>query len=363
MTTHRVYFIGAGVISRTHAAGAQSLQGGAELHLFDPSAPAVAAFLAEYPEARSYESLAAMLDVPAREDDVVVIATPPSTHATLAVAALDSGRHVLCEKPLATSVEEARHMVAAARAAGRHVADCSVRFVGYGAAKKLSEMLEQRSLGDIYQITARHKASRGRSGIEYQPQSSWFLDRSKSGGGVGMDWSVYDLTTVFDVVRPERVEIVSAFTAKPKTSADPTDRIFDVETHVGAVMRLHSTLGTINFNYERASATHGSPSATLELEGTCGAVTWTWLPYQHHKTAIVHRFDLGDGPETTEYEYPTVDALNFHHRPLHFFADFLAGKPNGSLIDGRALMHFKVIQAIYGVAETGIPVVVEIGDE
>lgn len=53
--------------------------------------------------------------------DIVVIATPPDTHLPIAVAALDAGAHVFCEKPLAASVAEADAIAAAAAKAGRHV--------------------------------------------------------------------------------------------------------------------------------------------------------------------------------------------------------------------------------------------------
>jgi predicted dehydrogenase len=57
-------------------------------------------------------------------DDVQIIhiATPPSTHRELAIAALDAGKHVLCEKPLATTLADARRMIEAARAARRFLA-------------------------------------------------------------------------------------------------------------------------------------------------------------------------------------------------------------------------------------------------
>ncbi|WP_299723066.1 hypothetical protein [Devosia sp.] len=76
------------------------------------------------------------------------------------------------------------------------------------------------ALGELYHVTCRHRTQRGRSGIEYQPEGRWFLDRAKSGGGVLMDWSVYDLATLFE---PTRVEIRDAWTAQPRTGADPAD--------------------------------------------------------------------------------------------------------------------------------------------
>src|SRR4029077_21189657 len=59
----------------------------------------------------------------ARDDvQIIYIATPPSTHRELAIAALDAGKHVLCEKPLATTLANARRMIDAARTARRFLA-------------------------------------------------------------------------------------------------------------------------------------------------------------------------------------------------------------------------------------------------
>ena len=59
----------------------------------------------------------------ARDDvQIIHIATPPSTHRELAIAALDAGKHVLCEKPLATTLADARRMIDAARTARRFLA-------------------------------------------------------------------------------------------------------------------------------------------------------------------------------------------------------------------------------------------------
>src|SRR5438874_4493568 len=66
----------------------------------------------------SFATLEQLLDA---RPDVVVIATPPDSHLPIAVAALQAGAHVFCEKPLANSVEEADAIAAAAEAAARQV--------------------------------------------------------------------------------------------------------------------------------------------------------------------------------------------------------------------------------------------------
>ena len=82
-----------------------------------------------------------MLSQPAREGDIVVVATPPDTHADLAVQALHSGRHVLCEKPLALTVAEARTMLEAARARNRRLGCCSARHQGTPVMEDVARVL------------------------------------------------------------------------------------------------------------------------------------------------------------------------------------------------------------------------------
>ena len=91
-------------------------------------------------------------EVLARDDiDVVLIATPNSLHEPIAVAALQAGKHVLCEKPLALSLEGAKRMAAAARVAGR-VTAVNHRYRWVPSARYLKELLESGEVGEVRQI-------------------------------------------------------------------------------------------------------------------------------------------------------------------------------------------------------------------
>src|SRR5574338_1515197 len=63
-----------------------------------------------------FPSFASLPELLATKPDIVVIATPPESHRDIAIAALDAGAHVFCEKPLANTVEEADAIAAAAAA-------------------------------------------------------------------------------------------------------------------------------------------------------------------------------------------------------------------------------------------------------
>jgi len=91
-----------------------------------------------------YEEIIARDDVQA-----VVIATPNSTHAPIALAAIAAGKHVLCEKPLAMSYADARAMAEAADRAGvRHMTAFTYRFVP--AMRYLAHLAKSGDLGQLY---------------------------------------------------------------------------------------------------------------------------------------------------------------------------------------------------------------------
>ncbi len=114
--------------------------------LVDPDPERIARAAPGHPAARRAASLEAPLADPAV--DAVVLATPVATHADLAVAVLEAGRHCFVEKPLARSAADAERAVAAARAAGR------VLMVGHllsyhPGVVKLADLAASGELGEI----------------------------------------------------------------------------------------------------------------------------------------------------------------------------------------------------------------------
>jgi predicted dehydrogenase len=88
----------------------------------------------------------------ARDDiDIVTVATPNSSHEQIAIEALQAGKHVLCEKPLALSLDGAMRMAAAARATGR-VNSVNYRYRWVPSARYLKELLETGEVGVVRQI-------------------------------------------------------------------------------------------------------------------------------------------------------------------------------------------------------------------
>jgi predicted dehydrogenase len=119
----------------------------------------------------SAEALLARPDI-----QIVHLATPPSTHAALATAALEAGKHVLCEKPLALTMDDAEAMVALARARERVLAvNLIMRYNPLCAGVK--RLAELRLLGEPLYATLTNAAQ-----DEVLGAGHWFWDPLQSGG-------------------------------------------------------------------------------------------------------------------------------------------------------------------------------------
>jgi len=147
----RVGVAGIGYWGSKHVRTLRSLDSVDHVVVIDPSAASVAKLKHSFPEVDSYPDLEKALP----HIDALVIATPPSTHASIACAAMEAGKHVLVEKPLATTYEDAHRMVSMSEE--RNV----VLMVGHtfeyhAAVWALREMVVNGDLGDLYYLdTAR----------------------------------------------------------------------------------------------------------------------------------------------------------------------------------------------------------------
>lgn len=359
--TQRLYIIGAGVIARAHAAASRTLDD-IQLYVADPSAEAREAFTVLHPEATAYEDADEMLAMPSEPNDIVVVAVPPWLHAPMTIKAFASGRHVLCEKPLGRDLKELDTMLAAATDAGKLLGDCSVRFLGQPQLERAREIFVSGQLGKIYHGTLINRRSRSRPGVEYQPASKWFLHREKSGGGALLDWGVYDIATLFDVIRPIKVTIQNAWIAAPSTALDPKDVPFDVESHVGASMLITLEDGHVfSLAYERGNGLHGQERDIMELDGAAAGIAWNWVGFQHDRIMSLTTHTDADGRAVSTIErFELGNADVWNSIPLHSFVDLVRGRPSLALPVDRLRFNFACVAALYDVAASGEPKTIEL---
>ena len=187
MKTLRVAMIGYGFMGAAHSQGWRTAP-----RVFDlPAEPEMAVIVGRNAEAVAAaaskwgwaESATDWRDVIARDDiDVVDIVTPGDSHAEIAIAALEAGKHVLCEKPLANTVAEAEAMAEAAeRAAARGIqAMVGFTYRRVPAVTFLRNLIAEGAVGTINQVRASYRQDWL---VDPEMPLAWRLQKEHAGSG------------------------------------------------------------------------------------------------------------------------------------------------------------------------------------
>jgi glucose-fructose oxidoreductase len=129
----------------------------------------------------TYEQIPRLADNPGI--DIVHVATPNGLHAAHAIAAAQAGKHVMCEKPMATSSAECRAMIDAARKAGVHLG-VNYRLHFEPHHLEMMRLAKEKVYGDLKSIDTEFSWRRG-------PRKPWLSDKKLAGGGAMFDTGVY----------------------------------------------------------------------------------------------------------------------------------------------------------------------------
>jgi predicted dehydrogenase len=262
------------------------------------------AFAAEFniPNAHaSYEALVADPDV-----DIIYVSTPHPFHAANAALALNAGKHVLIEKPIALNAREAREIVDLAAAKNLLVLEAMwTRFLPHMV--RLREILAAGALGDVHTLLADHTQ-------DLPDDPAHRINALELGGGALLDLGIYPLSFASALFgRPETILATASF---KDTGADA--QVATIFRYPGG--QIASTVS--------ASDTHGPNRATiLGTEGRIeiDAVWYTPTTLRHHDAA-------GDVVETF-----TADVTG---RGMHFQAAeaerlVAAGKTSSDILPGE----------------------------
>lgn len=284
-TELRVGLIGAGGISRVHADAWRTL--GA--HVTVMSRTGAEELAAEYGMSVAPDVETLLADV-----DVVDIMTPSSTHLGFALAAIEAGVHVICEKPLAPTAAEARRIVDAATAAGVRLFPAHVvrYFPAYARIKT------QLDAGTIGEVSTQRFFRMGSA-----PSAPWFFQES-TGGGVIRDLMIHDIDQAIWLAGP--VVSVSA-SQDPPTSGDVVP--------VPVTARVELTHA--NSTRSHLEATWGAPGLPfrtgVEISGSLGTLSYD--------SATDLSPPAGSAPTATDHLPPTSLSAGPY---LSELADFVA---------------------------------------
>jgi len=313
-----------------------------------------------------------------RDDiDVIDICTPGHTHAEIAVAALEAGKHVLCEKPLANSVAEAESMAAAAAEAAKHGVRAMVGFT-YRRAPAVSFARQLVASGRIGQI--RHVRGQYLQDwlTDENAPMSWRLDKSLAGSGAlgdigahvidmaqfvtGSDIvSVQGLMETFVTTRPLAGE---SATLGGTSTADAERGPVTVDDAAAFTARFAD--GAVGVFEATRFATGHKNALRLEVNGTLGSIA-----FDFEDMNVLELFDATEDAEVagfrrilvTEASHPYIAAwwppghgLGYEHGFTHQVVDLVTdiakgAEPAPSFADGLAVQ--RVLDAVEASASDG----------
>ena len=214
------------------------------------------------------ETAADYTDVMSRPDiDAVTITTPNVSHAPIALGALEAGKHVFCEKPLAMSVTEAEAMTRAAEASGLiHQVAFTFRYT-HGVAR-MRAMLREGVIGRPFMV---RMVGEGWSDLRPEAKVAWRHQAALSGAGVLADMGSHYFDLVNWVVAPV-AEVCGLLHTVDRTRLDREGRATRVDTDDLAHVWMRTADGVQGeFRTSRITPAHGD-SGFLEVIGNEGAL-------------------------------------------------------------------------------------------
>ena len=250
--------VGCGWVARDYVAPALRAAPSAQLvALCDPDAAAMSRIAAQTPDAATFTDLSALL---AADIDAVYVATPNHLHRPVVEAAARAGKHVLCEKPMATTLDDARAMVEVCAQNGVVYATAfDQRF--HAAHERLRELIEQGALGEITLARVHYACwtpHNWRPDSDDGTHDNWRVDPQRAGGGALIDLAPHGLDLTQMLLGQPLVEVACLL----------QQRIFDYPVDDGAALIgrfADNTLLTMNVAY---NCPDNYPRRTLEIVGT-----------------------------------------------------------------------------------------------
>ena len=267
----RIAIIGAGSMAGEHAKHYGRIEGVEVVAVCDRDYPKAQAFAERHGIADVYQDLDAML---ARDDiHAVSNVTPDGVHKVTSLAAIAAGKHILCEKPLATNAEDAHEMAAAAQAANV-INMVNLSYRDAPAIQHARALVTGGAIGTVRHVDASYRQSWLVSNAwgRWDPESQWLWRLSEAHGSKGVlgDVGVHivDFASfpVGDITR-----VNCELTCFDKA---PDNRIGDyvLDANDTALMRVRFANGAMGTIQATRWATGHHNSLTLSVHGDKGAI-------------------------------------------------------------------------------------------
>ncbi|MDF2924796.1 MAG: oxidoreductase [Paenibacillaceae bacterium] len=282
--------------------------------------------------------------------DIVDICTPNLLHSEMAIAALNAGKHVLCEKPDAVSPVEAQKMADAAKANGRQLMVMrNNRFTPN--SKFLKELAQSGQMGDIYTGRCGWIRRRGIPG-----KGGWFTTKELSGGGPLIDLGVHFIDLAMWIMGNPKPVAVSGATYTKFAEAEVSDSVhsnfgdkqeggvFDVEDLATGFIRFENG-ATLQIEFSWASNIEEEVNF-LELRGTKAGASLRLGELRIFSEAAGVLTDIK--PVTSGVKHAQMHTENIRH-----FVDCLEGRAVPTIVPEQGVDMIKILSALYQSAALG----------
>ncbi len=344
--TMKVAIIGTGGISRTHMPGWAASPHTEVVAAADVYEPAVIKFGDDFKIGRVTTHAEEIISDP--DIDIIDICTPNMYHAELAIAALDAGKHVICEKPLAPTPAEICKMIEARDRAGKLLMTAQ-HFRFRGSSKAMKAEIGTGVLGDVYHARSwmlrRYIA----------PTRPGFILKEHSGGGPTIDIGVHilDLTlwfmgnpepvSVTGVARAELAHLPGTFTAWAGGGLIPPE--YNVEDFAAAFVRFAN--GATLVLEVSWLLHHDTPGEDMQmwLYGTRAGCHWP--------KCEVYESNLATRQQYNKTLKLTADTMEPHALECYEFAQAIVDGAPSPVPAEQSLQVMTILDGIYRSQQTG----------
>lgn len=202
------------------------------------------------------------------EIDVISITTPNAFHPEMAIAALEAGKHVWCEKPMAPAFADALRMRAAARRSGK-AAVMGYNYIQNPAIRHMRRLIDEGVIGTVYHL----RAEMDEDFMADAAQPFYWKSEAASGYGALDDFAVHPLSLIFTLaghVESAVADLVKPYATRPL--AQGCERA--VENHDTASMLLRLETGVSAVLMANRSAWGRKGRIALQIFGSKGTLTF-----------------------------------------------------------------------------------------
>lgn len=282
----------------------------------------------------------------AEEVEVVDICLPNFKHHEAAMKAANAGKHIIIEKPLCLTIEEADEMIAACKKNGKYLMYAE-ELCFAPKYERVREIVKSGAIGDIFML----KQAEQHSG----PHSRWFYESDKAGGGVLMDMGCHAFAWFYWMLKDKNPKVKSVYADLSQILHDT-----DAEDHSLVLVEFETDHGKVIGLAQNSWCKQGGMDDHMEILGTKGVAMGDLFKGNSSTVYSLDGYDYASekAGATTGWTFPIFEEAYNQGYPLelrHFIDCVRTGKtPKVTGEDGRRVL--EILYAAYASAKSGAKV-------